>query len=80
MRIDEARARITHLVADTLCIPVKELPLDLARDSDGRWDSIAHLVLILAIEDEFDILLKVNEIEEARSIADIAGLLVSRTR
>ena len=78
MDIDEVRARITQLAADALLIPVKDLPLDVARHNDGRWDSIAHLVLVLAIEDEFDVLLSLNEIEEARSIGDIAAFVLSR--
>ncbi|NUW30383.1 acyl carrier protein [Nonomuraea sp. SMC257] len=40
-----------------------------------QWDSLAHMALVAAIEDEFDIMLETDEIIDMSSFAQAARLL-----
>jgi acyl carrier protein len=80
MQTEDVRTRVTRVIADTLGVVDEDPWQDLIGRNDRQWDSVAQLMLMLTIEDEFDIILNLNEIEEARSIADIAGLVVSQVK
>ncbi|MDE2793198.1 MAG: acyl carrier protein [Gemmatimonadota bacterium] len=50
----------------------------LSVDSHGGWDSIAHLNLILAVEQEFRFMMTPEEATAARSFGDMLALVESR--
>lgn len=50
----------------------------LSMDSHGGWDSIAHLNLILAVEQEFRFMMTPEEATAVRSFGDMAKLVESR--
>lgn len=50
----------------------------VSMDSHGGWDSIAHLNLILAVEQEFRFMMTPEEAAEARSFQDMLDLVGSR--
>jgi len=47
-----------------LTIEVSQLGKDLLYNSVASWDSIGHMTLIAALEDEFDILMEMEDILE----------------
>ena len=67
--------RLTKTVSQILEIPEKEVTPDLAIGSVEKWDSLGHLNLILAIEDEFGVKFRTEEILELTSIEDITKAL-----
>jgi acyl carrier protein len=50
-----------------------------ARDVDG-WDSLAHMKLIVAIEEHFGIKLKLREIVRFRKVGDICHAIVDSAK
>ena len=50
----------------------------LSMDSHGGWDSIAHLNLILAVEQEFGFMMTPEEATAVRSFPDMLDLVESR--
>lgn len=50
----------------------------LSAESHGGWDSIAHLNLILAVEQEFGFMMTPEEATAVRSFPDMLDLVESR--
>ncbi len=61
--LDDRSLRITEDTA------VEELP---------NWDSVAHFRIVIAIEDEFDILFELEEHTEFRKIGDVIDCVCSK--
>lgn len=51
----------------------------LSAESHGGWDSIAHLNLILAVEQEFRFMMTPEEAAAVRSFQQMLNLVESRT-
>lgn len=64
----EERAR--KVLESTLGIAIPA-GADLRRDAEPRWDSLKHLALIFAIEDEFEIELDQEQMERLDSLSAI---------
>lgn len=75
----------TSKVLETIFRSVFRLPAELEVDSlavgaHSDWDSIAHLNLILAIEQEFRIMLTPEEASAVQSFADMLDLVERKTQ
>ncbi len=62
--------RLREILADVLDVD-PQIPDDFSRDDESGWDSMAHLRLITAIEQAFEIKFTMKEIEEIRSYGDL---------
>jgi acyl carrier protein len=75
---DEILSRVTAVVRKTFHVgdgtPVSRDTT--SADIDG-WDSLAHSVLIMAIEDEFKIELPDEKIFELKDVGELADLVAS---
>ena len=49
------RERIKQVMARTFQVPAAEIPDDASIDLFPKWDSLAHLELMLALEMEFSV-------------------------
>ena len=72
-------------VLETIFRSVFRLPVEMEIDSlaigaHADWDSIAHLNLILAIEQEFRIMLTPEEASAVQSFADMLDLVRRKTQ
>ena len=67
------------LLAQAFHVEPDSVAADVAIGGDERWDSLAHLRLMLALEDRLGRLLDPVEIEAVTSVADIARLLGAPT-
>ena len=65
MNID--KLRITF--SEALDIPIESVTDDLQYSVNNKWDSIAHMALIAAIEQAFDILIETDDIIDMGSFA-----------
>ena len=53
-----------------------EIPLnDLASENFKKWDSLAHVLLIAAIESEFDITIEAADYENFTSYSNVTSIL-----
>jgi len=70
--------RVRRLVADVFQLPVDEIRADSSPDSIEAWDSLHHLDLVLALEQEFGIQFTPEEIEQLLSVELIVALLAEK--
>jgi acyl carrier protein len=67
--------RVQGIVADLFSIPVAEITPETSSDTIKSWDSLQHLNLMLAVEQEFGVQFAPEEIEKLTSVQSIVGLL-----
>jgi acyl carrier protein len=66
---------IRGIASDLFAIPVKLITADSSPESIEAWDSTQHLNLVLAIEEKFNIQLSPEEMEQMKSIGQIAKIV-----
>jgi acyl carrier protein len=71
----EAHQRTRSLVAAAMGVPVDALPDEAAIGALDAWDSLAHLRLLLAIEESLARELTADESASVLSLADVTRLL-----
>jgi acyl carrier protein len=69
---------VRHIVADLFSIPVEKVTIESSPDTIEVWDSLQHLNLVLALEQEFDVQLTPEEIELLLCVQDIVALLAEK--
>ncbi|MDY6987191.1 MAG: acyl carrier protein [Thermodesulfobacteriota bacterium] len=70
--------RILKIVSHVMSLPVEQLNEDSSPDTVENWDSIKHLNLVLALEEEFNIVFSDEEIVEMLSVALIVKTLKNK--
>ncbi len=61
--------RLKKVFAESLGIEEEKVTDDLKYNTIDEWDSVAHMTLVAAIEDEFDIMLDTDDIIDMSSFA-----------
>jgi acyl carrier protein len=51
---------------------------ELSAQDVEEWDSLAHVSLIIAVEQAFGIRFRVGEVESAKNLGDLADLIAKR--
>jgi len=69
--------QLRELMALTFDLPPEAITPDTAQDTCPTWDSLAHLNLMLALEDAFGLTLTVDEMAQLTSVAAILGKLAN---
>lgn len=67
--------RLTKLISQILRVPEDDLRDNRDMEETSTWDSLSHMELIAAIEDEFHIELSADEIVTMRSVGQIKEVL-----
>lgn len=67
--------RLRIIVSTVLNIPPASVEPDLRRESLAEWDSLNHLRLISAFEEEFGVQLSTSEIVNISSVREFEQLL-----
>jgi acyl carrier protein len=70
--------QIQRIAADVFQIPAAQLKADSSPAEIETWDSVQHLNLILAVEQEFDLQFEPEEIDEVKSIGALAELVARK--
>jgi acyl carrier protein len=60
---------IAEVFAKSLGIPLEQVTDDLSYSDAVEWDSVAHMALIAAIEEEFDIMIDAEDVIDMSSFA-----------
>lgn len=71
---DEIRSRVRTVMSEVLKIPVLD-DSNLIRSDTEQWDSLMHLELILALEEEFHFRFSAEQAANIDSLDAIAGML-----
>lgn len=67
--------RLRELVAEVLEIPPAAVSSELRRADVDSWDSMNHLRLVTAIEQEYGAAFTMEEIERIQTLADIEAVI-----
>ncbi len=70
-----SEGQVIELVALVLKKEPSEVDAGTSMKNTEEWDSLRHLSLILAIEDEFDVQIPDNEVQHLTSVALITAWL-----
>ena len=72
------REGLRKLVADTLQLPLADVPSDASSETLEAWDSLRHLDIILAVESVANIKFATAEIVELTSLEKLEAALDGR--
>jgi acyl carrier protein len=75
----EIQTRVREVAADVFEVTPEEVGPDASPDDVVAWDSVHHLSLVLALEEEFGVQLEPEEIEGMTSVAAIVSVIERRT-
>lgn len=71
--------RIYTIVSKIFKVPLNTIDETSSPDTIETWDSLQHLQLILALEEEFGVQFSVDEITAMQTVGSIAAILHERT-
>ena len=69
------RSTINTIVSDTLDIDEESVTGELSPDNAEYWDSMAHLMLVTAIEGEYGIKFSMQEVQSITKVNDIYAIV-----
>ena len=70
--------KLVKILADTFGLPVAEIPADASMDKISEWDSLAHLNVIMTLEQEFHVQFSAAELIALNSLPAIEQALAAR--
>lgn len=66
---------LEQIFADSLAINLGDISDELTYQSIPQWDSVAHMTLIAAVEDEYGIMLDTDDIIDMSSVGKAKAIL-----
>lgn len=72
--------QIRQIAADVLEIPAERISAASSNENIDNWDSVRHLNLVLALEQQFHLQFEPEEIDEMSSIQNILSVLQRRQK
>jgi acyl carrier protein len=70
--------RVQNICADVFALSAEQITLESSPQTISTWDSLQHLNLVLAIEQEFGTQFAPEEIEQMLSVQHIVDLLAAK--
>lgn len=70
--------RVRGIAADVLKLPGNQITAQSSPETIEGWDSVQHLNLVLALEQEFNVQFEPEEIDQMSSIERILTVLQSK--
>jgi acyl carrier protein len=74
------RDRVLKISSQVLNVPLEQLHDESSPDTIANWDSLKHMNLILAIEEEFSVAFSDNEVAGMQNVGSIVETLGRRTQ
>jgi|DEB0MinimDraft_10_1074344.scaffolds.fasta_scaffold425400_1 acyl carrier protein len=69
--IDADLKKIKYIISNHTKLDEKSIELTTSSESTDRWDSLAHINIIVDLEKHFNIKIKTSEIEKLNSVSNI---------
>ncbi len=76
--MSDLKDRVLKIVSRVMDVPAGRLDEKSSMDTVGKWDSLRHMNLVLAFEEEFGISFTDEEIVEMLSVEIIMEILKDR--
>jgi acyl carrier protein len=77
---NEINNRIERVMSAVFEIPNDEIDDDFSPDNYASWDSLKHMNLVVALEEEFDIEFVDDEIVEMMNLSQIKKFVMEKLR
>ncbi|MBU0506322.1 MAG: acyl carrier protein [bacterium] len=74
----ECHERLTKVFRENFDNPTLEIEDEHNADSIPGWDSLAHVTLIVSIEEEFGVSFSTAEIASLNCVGDIRKIIIER--
>jgi acyl carrier protein len=71
--------KVRSIAADILQVKSGALSADSSPETVDTWDSVHHLNLVLALEESFDFQFSPEEMDQMKTIGQIAGIVEAKT-
>jgi acyl carrier protein len=78
MSHDEIHKRLTAVFRDIFDDPSLQITDTTTADDISDWDSITHITLITAVEEEFKISFSTKDVKSLANVGDFIRLIASR--
>jgi acyl carrier protein len=75
MSIEDQKTKLRAVFSEALDLPQEQVTDELSYNTTAQWDSVAHMALIAAIEEAFDILIDTNDVIDMSSFAKAAEIV-----
>ena len=75
---NEINIRIRKVMAAVFELPIDEINDDFSPDNYASWDSLKHMNLVVALEEEFDIEFVDEEIIEMMNLSQIKIFVIEK--
>ena len=72
------RERLRTIIATELDLRVEDVPVDANADTFQPWDSLGHMRIVMAIEDQLGVRFATAEIPGLNSIDKLAAALAQK--
>ena len=72
--------RVRSIAADVLKVPPATITPESSTETVEGWDSVQHLNLVLALEQEFSLQFDPEEIDQMNSIGRVASIIESKLK
>jgi acyl carrier protein len=79
MTRDEILSRLSSIFREVFDRDDLELTRNTSADDIEQWDSMNHVILIVAVEMRFDIKFQTAEIEELKNVGELVDLIFAKT-
>ncbi len=70
-----ALQQVRSIASDIFGVPADKITAESSPETIETWDSMQHLNLVLAIEEEFAVQLEPEDIERMKNIGAVAALV-----
>ena len=74
----DTASRLASVFGEVLSLPEHRIHAGLAPDDVDQWDSVGHVMLVAAVEEEFSIHFEVDEIMEFTNFQSILSAIDRR--
>ncbi len=78
MTRDEILLRLTPIFRDIFDQDDLELTRSTSADDIEKWDSMNHVILIVAVETRFGVKFQTAEIEELKNVGELVDLIFEK--
>jgi acyl carrier protein len=78
MSHDEIHKRLTAVFRDIFDDPSLEITDSTTADDISDWDSITHITLIAAVEEEFNVSFSTKDVKSLANVGGFIRLIASR--
>lgn len=78
MSAESVQNRVVEIVATIFNAPLESVNLESSPATLENWDSMGHLMLVLELEQQFDLQLAPEEVEKLASVQGIVTLIESK--